>query len=88
MSPQFVRHTKTGRKVRCTVCGQTGWGPAGDPPLDEMSIWQVKCSKPHSYACSCGRAFTTGTGLSSHLGKRRWKRDEAFLKIHRPVEGS
>ena len=60
-SPLFAPAGTTGRgeRVKCTICGRSGY--SGGP-------WQEPCRKGHPFACSCGRKFSTKSGLSRHLG--------------------
>lgn len=50
--------TGRGVKVRCTVCGRSGYANAP---------WQESCRAGHPYACICGRVFSTKQGIARHL---------------------
>lgn len=53
-------------KVRCTVCGRTGWGPLEPEPSDAFP-WQAKCLAGHPFACLCGVRYASAQALSTHL---------------------
>lgn len=58
---RFVPAGTTGRgeRVKCTICGRSGY-------VD--GTWQTPCIAGHPYVCSCGRKFSTLSGLSRHRG--------------------
>ena len=93
---QFVKEHRTGddlpadrfehtggRKVRCVICGRTGYGPATIHPAAtsfdgstrpwhrQASPWQLSCLMPHDWPCSCGLAFRTYGDLWRHIGAPR-----------------
>lgn len=51
-----------GGRVACDTCGREGY-PGGR--------WQAKCLAGHPHLCSCGRRFTSLSGLSAHTHPRR-----------------
>lgn len=58
-----------GPRVRCVVCGATGYGTErGDPNRP----WQARHQAGHPHECpDCGRRFATPVGLSAHRNPRR-----------------
>ena len=65
MSSQFRRHTATGEKVECIVCGTVGW--PGSKFRMIWSPWQEACLAGHPYSCEhCERAFTSAVGRANH----------------------
>jgi hypothetical protein len=60
VDPDLFEVIGRGEKVRCTVCGRSGYpGEAG---------WQEACRAGHPYLCTCGRLFSTKQGLQRHRG--------------------
>lgn len=53
--------TRRGAKVQCTICHRTGYPDA---------LWQNSCRAGHPYLCSCGRRFSTKSGIAAH--RRTW----------------
>lgn len=54
-------------KLRCKVCGRTGWPGVYAP-------WMASCLGGHPYPCShCDRVFATRSARASHLNPRRKK---------------
>lgn len=62
--PLFVPTGGHSGKVRCTVCGRTGY-----PTGDHRRGWQWKCRQGHPHVCSCGRPFPTRQGIATHIRK-------------------
>ena len=72
-----------GRKVRCSLCHRTGYGPVGRveavtcfdgrviPWQMRFNMWQVGCLMPHDWHCSCGRRFVEFVALWRHVGAPR-----------------
>lgn len=61
--------TPDGTKLRCTVCGMTGYWP--QLYFGVRFEWWGDSHATHPWECSsCDRKFTTAGGLSVH--RRRW----------------
>lgn len=75
---------RTGRKLRCTVCGRTGyWHPTDSPswPWQGFGLWQVACWMDHPWPCSCGLSFRQYGDLWRHIGGPRptgWGRQDGI----------
>lgn len=67
MNTCFIPATPTGVKVKCAVCGSTGYGPTNPGPKRAAAPWQRRCLEGHPALCSCGRRFTKG-GIGPHIG--------------------
>lgn len=57
MTATFDR-LERGAKVRCSVCGRTGY---------QSGTWMRKCQAGHPFRCFCDRAFSTASGLAAHI---------------------
>lgn len=52
-----------GSKLRCTVCGRTGY---------RGGRWAQACEAGHPHRCTtCGRRFSTPSGIASHRRHQR-----------------
>ena len=52
-----------GAKVRCLLCGATGWPGTEERP----NPWQRRCLAGHPHRCeTCRRPFSSRQGLASH----------------------
>jgi hypothetical protein len=62
----FVWAGPNSAKVKCVVCGRSGWGPR-NAREGKFSPWQLSCLDGHPLSCTCGHRFSTGQGLASHI---------------------
>lgn len=65
----FEWATSTSAKVRCTICGTTGWGPTGEQIRDgaKPNPWQEKHMNDHPFSCEpCGRRFASPQAIAAH----------------------
>lgn len=58
-------------KVRCTVCGRTGWGSLDPRPSRWDRSWQQTCLAGHPHRCVCGRRFANLSAIATHVRKAR-----------------
>jgi hypothetical protein len=54
-------------KIRCTICGSSGYGPLDPKSENECFPWQQKCFRGHPEKCSCGRVFNGKSAIAAHL---------------------
>ena len=62
MSTTFSWASARSVKLRCDICGRTGYGGG---------TWMDACREGHPHQCPCGRRFTSTSGLSAHQKPRR-----------------
>ena len=61
--PLFAPVPGRSGKLRCLLCGTTGW--QADP--ERPAPWQRKCLQGHPYRCdTCRRPFASRIALASH----------------------
>lgn len=55
-------------KVRCTICGRTGYGDL-DVTRGTVSriSWQSRCLLPHIYECTCGKRYPNKAARAAHI---------------------
>jgi len=69
-------------RVRCLLCGSTGYGPCGRM-TGTPAPWQARCLLGHPHRCeTCRRPFSTAQGIASH---RTCKSHHACCQQHTTV---
>jgi hypothetical protein len=74
---------RSGVKVTCRVCGRTGYG-LEDPSPGYTAPWQAACLGGHDHHCTCGRSFSGGGALGSHISAHRRHGDPNHAKKESP----
>lgn len=78
MNNRFEWVSDRSSKVRCVLCGRTGYGEI-EPDLSRLpdAWWQRKCMKDHDLECICGKRYVTNMQLAGHIRKTgHQKKDE------------